>query len=103
VFLASLSSNRRYDFRRKRKCLEKSGEVTTRIVSPAAGELPALLQEALLVEDSSWKGRAGSSLLKHPELQEFFQHYLAKACAEGIVRLCFIDIDGKPISMHIAL
>ncbi len=103
VFLASLSSNRRYDFRRKRKCLEKAGAVTTRIVSPMPTELPALLEDALLVEDSSWKGEAGSSLLKHPELQGFFQRYLAKACADGIVRLCFIDIDGRPISMHIAL
>jgi len=102
-FLGSLSSNRRYDFRRKRKCLEKSGKVTTRIVSPTPAELPALLQQALLVEDRSWKGREGSSLLKKPALQAFFQRYLDNACAEGIVRLCYIDIDDRPISMHIAL
>ena len=103
TFLRSLSSSRRYDFRRKRKCLEKSGIVTTRFVSPRPAELPALLQQAMLVEDRSWKGREGSSLLKKPMLQAFFQRYLGKACAEGIVRLCYIDIDDRPISMHIAL
>lgn len=102
-FLGKLSPSRRYDFRRKRKCLEKSGQVTTRVLSPTLPELPALLQEALLVEDKSWKGQQGTSLLKNSRLRSFFETYLRKACENASVRLCYIDIDGTPVSMHIAI
>lgn len=102
-FLGRLSSSRRYEFRRKRKCLEKTGVVTTRIVNPALSELPALLQDAVDVEDSGWKGRGGSSLHRNPALRAFFECYLTKACANGLLRLCYLDIDGQPVSMHIAI
>jgi len=103
IFLATLSSNRRYDFRRKQKCLEKAGQVTSRIITPTLAEFPALLQAALVVEDKSWKGQRGSSLLKNTTLLAFFERYTRKACEAGSLRLCFIELDGKPISMHIAI
>lgn len=103
LFLDGLSSNRRYDFRRKRKCLEKSGKVTTRIIRPTLLELPVLMQEALSVEDKCWKGRQGSSLLKNSKLRSFFESYSRKACDNDSMRLCYIDIDGTPISMHVAV
>ena len=56
-----------------------------------------------MVEDKSWKGAQGTSLIKNPKLRAFFETYLRKACEEGILRFCFIDIDNQPVSMHIAI
>jgi CelD/BcsL family acetyltransferase involved in cellulose biosynthesis len=103
LFLDSLSSKHRRNIWRRRKHMEKLGRVKVRILSPSRGEYYALLEDALQVEDKSWKGHEGSSLLKNTELFSFFQSYLSKACDEGILRFCFIDIDGKPVSMQIAI
>jgi CelD/BcsL family acetyltransferase involved in cellulose biosynthesis len=102
-FLQDLSPSRRYDFRRKRKSLDRAGHATTRIVSPTMAELPALLHSALVVEDRSWKGQQGSSLLKNKTLLAFFENFARRTCEAGLLRLCFLDLDGEPISMHIAL
>ncbi|MFN2309394.1 MAG: GNAT family N-acetyltransferase [Gammaproteobacteria bacterium] len=105
TFLAGLSASRRRDLRRKLrlKCLERSGQVSLRIVDPAPGELSELLRQAMAVEDAGWKGRNGSSLLKRADLREFFSRYTGRACEAGVLRLCYLDVDGMPVSMHIAI
>jgi CelD/BcsL family acetyltransferase involved in cellulose biosynthesis len=102
-FLQGLSVSRRSDFRRKRRCLEKAGVVNTRVCIPSSRDFSELLQESLLVEEKSWKGREGTSVLKKPQLHQFFETYLRKACEQGVLRFCFIDIDDRPVSMHIAI
>lgn len=102
-FLGSMSSRRRYDFRRGAKRLGQAGEVSTRIICPSPDELPALLRVALSIEDQSWKGQNGSSLTKDSELRRFFEAYLHKACAQEILRICLTYVNEQPISMQIAI
>ena len=102
-FLGKLSPNRRYDLKRKRKKAEKTGEVDIEIINPTIDEFDNLFDTALQIENKSWKGQQGSSLLKKPHLREFFYLYTKKACEKGILRFFFLTINQDPVALHIAL
>lgn len=100
---SKLNSGRRSDLRRARKRAEELGPVTVEIVSPASDQLPALLDEAFLVEGKSWKGLEQTALACDAERGEFFRRYAAAACAQGTLRMCFLKIAGKVVAMQIAV
>ena len=102
-FLDQLSSNRRYDFRRKRKRLSKKGKLRIDIVNPSTNNLDSSLNNAFVVENNSWKGENNSSLLKNDSLRSFFCNYTKKANINDSLRVCFIYVDENAISMHIAI
>jgi hypothetical protein len=98
-----LSSRRRSDFRRMRRKAEKAGTVTSEVLVPTSSNLESLLQEAFSVEASSWKGREGTALAKDEQQAEFFREYARLACERGMLRLCFLRIDGQAVAMQIAI
>lgn len=102
-FVAKLSSNRRYDFKRKRRCLAEKGDVQQRIFNPTISELDRILNVAFEIENRGWKGRNKSSLLTNHKLQAFFRNYLNKSCLNNELRICLYYIDGRAIAMHIAV
>jgi tetratricopeptide (TPR) repeat protein len=102
-YFASLSSRRRYDFRRSRNRLERIGEVKIDISCPPRSELDRLLEIAFDIEAAGWKGRRGSALRKNARLQTFMRRYAARACTSGNLRLGFLTVGGTPIAMQIAL
>jgi CelD/BcsL family acetyltransferase involved in cellulose biosynthesis len=103
LYFASISSRRRYDFRRVRTRLSVNGEVSVDIRNPTMEILPELMEEALRVESSGWKGRRGSGLLTSQKLRHFFTTYTVRACQLGILRLCFLRVNGSAIAMQIAV
>ncbi len=102
-YLGSISQKRRYDLRRARKRAEEFGPLSTRIFCPRPEELQAQLEEVYAIEASNWKGRNGSAILKKKPLRDFFSSYARRACGEGILRLCFLESDGKAVASQIAL
>ena len=102
-FLAGLSANRRYDFKRKLKRLAKQGELRKQIFNPSPQDLDRYLDLAFEVEHRSWKGRNKSSLLANKELQAFFRNYLRKTCTNNELRLCLYFLDDRAIAMHIGV
>ncbi len=103
ALLEKLTSSRRYELRRKRNRLEKSGKVTIEWRKPDINELHDLFQDVLRIEDAGWKGQASSSLMKNTILKDFFYQYAQSACKDNILRICFIYVDGKAISMHLGI
>jgi CelD/BcsL family acetyltransferase involved in cellulose biosynthesis len=97
------NSGRRSDFRRAQKHAQKLGEVTYEILSPQPAEVAALLAEAYHVESKSWKGKVGSALAIDRTVGDFYRQYALKASQQGILRLCFLRIDGQAIAMQIAV
>src|SRR4029078_5566527 len=73
AYFASRSRNMRRQIRVAEKRASQSGEVELRLItSRQVDELPDLLRRGFDVEDRSWKGSTGSSVLRSPEMFEFF-------------------------------
>lgn len=102
-YLGGLSQKRRYDLRRARKRAQELGPISIRIFCPEPGELQGWLEKVFATEASGWKGRNGSAILKKRYLKDFFSAYLERACREGILRLCLLEIGGKTAAAQIAL
>ena len=96
------NSRRRSDFRRALRHAERLGKVTLEVRVPDPFELPALLDEAWAAEAAGWKGINGSALAREPRRGEFFRRYALAACRKGILRLCFMRIDGRAVAMQFA-
>lgn len=98
-----LNSGRRSDVRRAQRRAEKLGEFVVEVLTPEPDQLDSLLDEAFDVELRSWKGRAGTALSCDPADAEFCREYARAACRQGILRLCFVRIDGRAVAMQIAM
>ena len=101
--VAGLSSNRRYDFKRKRKRASADGAVSVDDVRPSGGEFAQYFAKAVAIEHASWKGGNGSSLQADPGLRRFFEHYLGAACERGECRFFFLNVGDESIAMQIAI
>jgi CelD/BcsL family acetyltransferase involved in cellulose biosynthesis len=98
-----LNSGRRSDLRRARRNAEEIGPVSCEIIVPSKENLPALLQQAFMVEAASWKGQSGTAMAMDPLRGEFYREYAISACEEGILRICFLRIGDKTAAMQIAV
>ncbi len=96
------NAGRRSDFRRALRHAERLGKVSFEVSAPDAVELAALLDEAWAVEAAGWKGAKGSALARNARLGHFFRRYALAAARKGILRLCFMRIDGRAAAMQIA-
>jgi CelD/BcsL family acetyltransferase involved in cellulose biosynthesis len=96
------SASRRSDLRRRQRIAESFGPVTFETVSPSRQQVGPLLEELLRVEDSSWKGKAGSALLRDEALGGFFRRYAEAASDKGILRFFFMRIGGRAVAGELA-
>jgi CelD/BcsL family acetyltransferase involved in cellulose biosynthesis len=61
-------------------------------------EVEPLLRKAFEVEDSSWKGQAGSSVLRAHGMFEFFLRQAEQLAAWDQLELSFLELDGKSLA-----
>lgn len=98
-YFRSISSQRRYDYQRKRKRLERAGQVMIRVESPGSMRaLSCLLEEVYRIEGSGWKGRAGSALMANESIRGFIARFSELACKKGSLRVCFLCVQGIAIA-----
>ncbi len=100
---SQLVSRRRSELRRARRIAESHGAVQSEVLTPDVDNLESLLDEAFAVEAASWKGREGTALAQDELRGAFYRRYAAAAAEEGILRLCFLRIDGQAVAMQLAL
>jgi CelD/BcsL family acetyltransferase involved in cellulose biosynthesis len=98
-----LSSKRRYDFKRKRKCLEKLGDVDVEIVNPDKKTLTQQLNEVMRVEHASWKGEQNSSLLTNEAMKSFFEKMTRSLMEEDKIRVFFLKVNQQNMAMHLVV
>lgn len=98
-----LSSRRRSDHRRALKRAEELGPVRSQILKPQPHELDELLELALAIEARSWKGEAGTALLRDQRRAAFFRGYTRRACELGILRINLLRIGEQSAAMQIAV
>jgi len=96
---ASLGREHRRNRKRNAQAMEKAGGGTFELRSEfTLDEVAALVREGFEVEDRSWKGAAGSSVLRTPGMLEFFTRSAQAAAAAGCLELAFLRHAGQPIA-----
>lgn len=72
--------------------------VVDRQLSPDDAE--RLARDGFAIEDRSWKGAAGTSVLKTPGLLEYYLRQARELAAAGRLQLSFLMYRGQPIAFE---
>lgn len=96
----SWSGNHRGAVKRTMRKLSKQGELRLKLHQGAGDELERLLRLAFEIEDRSWKGDAGTSVLKTPGMLEYMLREAQVVAAAGHVELWFLYLDDLPIAFE---
>jgi len=79
--------------------LAEKGEVQFVMHSQLAPqEVEPWLRRAFEVEDRSWKGEAGSSVLRTPGMFEFFLRQAEQLAQWGQLEISFLELTGRPVA-----
>ncbi len=90
------------EVRRRGRRLAERGRVDFD-VSDGSQDVESRLEEGLRVEASGWKGRAGTAMVSAPETLSFYRRVTKWAAEEGLLRLAFQRLDGRPIAFDLAV
>ena len=100
-YLRERSRNHRRAMRRAANRAEKAGGVELKTYAPpAAAEVEPLMRRGFAVEDRSWKGRAGTSVLRSPGMFEFLCRQARQLAAWGQLELTFLEHQGQAIAFQ---
>lgn len=102
TFEAGISRNLRGDVRRRRRRLEEAGEVTLEITD-GRERLASFLEEGFGVEGSGWKADAGTAITSSASTERFYGEVAAWAADEGMLRLCYLRLNGRCIAFQFNL
>lgn len=98
------NAGRQSDFRRAHRRAQAAGYVHFEVLAPSPGaELDQLIAQAYEVESHSWKGSGGTALAHDKLLGPFYRGLSHAAAQEGLLRLCFMRIDGRAVAMQLAM
>jgi CelD/BcsL family acetyltransferase involved in cellulose biosynthesis len=101
AYLRGRSRSHRRAMRRAADRAEKAGGVDLRVFSPpAADDIDRLMQRGFAVEDRSWKGAAGTSVLRSPGMFEFLCRQAHQFAAWRQLELIFLEHRGKAIAFQ---
>jgi CelD/BcsL family acetyltransferase involved in cellulose biosynthesis len=95
--MAGMSRNHRSQVGRRRRSLEREGELTFRTITGGAG-LDDALASVFEVEASGWKARAGTAILREPGAEELYRTFARAGAREGILRIHLLELDGRAIA-----
>jgi CelD/BcsL family acetyltransferase involved in cellulose biosynthesis len=90
------------ELRRRRRRLAERGPVELEVADGTEG-LERLLAEGYALEGSGWKTAAGSSISMRADARQFYDEVARWASGRGILRLCFLRTDGKPIAFKLGM
>ncbi len=99
AYLTGRSHNHRRQMRRliSRAADDMQLRVLDRL---APGDVEYWLRHGFAIEDSGWKGRAGSSVLKNPGTIDFYLRQARHLAETGELRLVFLEHQGRPIAFE---
>lgn len=96
------SRNHRRNVTRHRRQLEADyGQVRLRLEAPTnPQQLAALLRHGFEIEDRSWKGAAGTSILRSPGMWAYYLRQAELLAARDQLLLAFLEVDQQPIAFQ---
>lgn len=98
------SRKHRQQMARHARRLAERGEVQLRLLSQLAPEeVEGWMRRGFEVEDRSWKGRAGTSVVRTPGMLDFFTRQAEQLARWGQLELAFLECGGQPIAFSYGL
>ena len=97
-----LGRSRRKWIARQRRQLCEMGDLTFDVHDGGA-QLRDLLDEGLELEAAGWKGSQTTAILSNPSTTTFYRQLAEWAAANGLLRLHFLRLNGKPLAFEFAL
>ena len=102
TYFASRSKNLRRSVRKDRTRLETVGHVRLRLLDELPPtEVEVSLRQAFAIEDSGWKGQAGTSVLRSKGIFEFYLRQAMHFARLGVLRIAFLECGGKAIAFEV--
>jgi CelD/BcsL family acetyltransferase involved in cellulose biosynthesis len=95
-----LDKDFRYKLRKWRRKLERKGPVAFRHTAQAD---PAALERFYALENSGWKGQAGTSITCDAATRQFYDEVARAAARFGYLTLYELECDGRVVAMHYGL
>lgn len=99
---AVVRGKKRKEYRRLRSRLSELGALTVRRLTPG-DDLMTWCDQFLTLEQSGWKGEAGSALASEHGTDRFFRDAVAGAHAAGRLEMIRLDLDDRPIAILVNL
>ena len=100
AYQASWSGNHRAAVKKGIKRLNASGTLEVELFQDGqADELKSLLEECFELENRTWKGEAGTSILKS-DMPDYFVEEAANLLNEGMLHLWLLKLDGNLIAFE---
>ena len=103
TFDESIPSRRLKRLQRKQRAAERMGRVEYEVIAPGNEHLADYLKELFEVENAGWKGRNGTSILAHPDMEQFITCFSQTAVQNGSLRLFFMRVNGEVIAARMAI
>ena len=96
-----LTRNLRRQIKRMVQRAKETGDVKLTVYRDASPEeIEPLLRRGFAVEDSGWKGSAGTSVLKWPERFAFHLQEATEVAKFGALQLSFLETADRPIAFE---
>lgn len=95
------SGNHRRQLRKARKRAQLAGELSLEVHREfPSGRLEKLLRLGCEIEDLSWKGEAGTSILRAPRMFEWYLRQARQLADWGQLQLAFLRHGAAPIAFE---
>lgn len=102
AYLAGRNSKLRQNLRNRINRLTKQyGEPVLEVMSDPVA-IRNTRDEALKLEASGWKQKAGTAICSDPQVQRFYTLLAERAAASGWLRLLFLTVNGRRIATSYA-
>jgi CelD/BcsL family acetyltransferase involved in cellulose biosynthesis len=93
------SRKHRQQMARHARRLARRGDVRLRVLSQLVPEeVEGWMRQGFEVEDRSWKGAAGTSVLQMPGMLQFFTRQAEQLARWDQLELAFLECGGRPIA-----
>lgn len=96
----AMSSHQRQEIRRQTRRLAEQGSVELRRLD-GASQLDLWLTEFFRLEESGWKGEAGTSLNASETSRDYFRQVCRNAIERRQLEILGLFLDGSPIAMKV--
>jgi CelD/BcsL family acetyltransferase involved in cellulose biosynthesis len=96
------SAKFRANLRRRLRRLGELGAVSVRRAAEGP-EARAMLAQFLELEAAGWKGARGTAIAADERTRAFYERLVEVAAARGWLALRALELDGRPVAMHLGL
>jgi CelD/BcsL family acetyltransferase involved in cellulose biosynthesis len=95
------SKNLRQNIRRLLRKAEGQGTLRLEVLDDLSpDDVESQMVRGLEVEDRSWKGKAGTSVLRSPGMRQFFVDQARQLAAWNELQLSYLLLDDRPIAFE---